>query len=428
MGIYCFIFFIRPTIENVTNVMSRKMKLKKLCLSALLLPMAVNGVTTKGIKYIDGSGPVNPATLVCANTSTPLPLVVSTLRDFGINSDFRNRVSVKFEVDYWTEKERGIPLKLANFFGDRQINWDGPPSFGVQGIGGPVSQVPLSTRFMKGMSVADAGIGYPKKQDQNKKFEPYYNEVIIWKSPSFYTIKYNPVVQRADGGSRAFDLRQPDEIIWLPTRSIKRLSIRIEDRKSPPRPEISNITAFVAFTWRAKFGYNPKSMDPPILELSKVEMSGWDKENGGNMHIGIDNDLKVYFLSNLSAKVSMSLGETYILAMNWSRIPDIRNLATNTNYSKKYREARNAFAGPRVNFHDLYFGMERGEKFPQYDINLKKTDFIYTNADLINGNLGEFGYKKYAQTYFRGSISAYNNVYINEDQYRKDGSVLNICD
>nr|WP_306803673.1 hypothetical protein [Providencia sp. PROV129] len=399
------------------------MKLKKLCLSALLLPMAVNGVTTKGIKYIDGSGPVNPATLVCANTSTPLPLVVSTLRDFGMNSDFKSRVKVVVEVIYWTERERGIPLKLANFFGDRQVNWEGKPIFGQEVSGSIVSQIPLSTRFIPKMSVADAGIGYPRKKDQKKQFEPYYNQVEYLKSRYFYIINYRPDVQYGDYG-----LRQPDEIIWLPTRSIKSLKIRVEDRKLQSRPEASNITAFVAFTWTAKSGYNPKSMDPPILELSKVEMSGWDKENGGNMHIGIDNDLKVQFLSNLSAKVSMSLGETYILAMNWSRIPDIRNLATNTNYSKKYREARNAFAGPRVNFHDLYFGMERGEKFPQYDINLKKTDFIYTNADLINGNLGEFGYKKYAQTYFRGSISAYNNVYINEDQYRKDGSVLNICD
>lgn len=399
------------------------MKLKKICLSALLLPMVVNGASTKGIKYIDGSGPVNPATLVCANSSTPLPLVIATLRDFGVTSPYRSRIRVSIQVMYWMESERGIPLKFASFFGDRQVNFAGKPQFGKLTPGAKVSQIPLSARFLPGMSVADAGIGYPNKQDKKKQFQPYYNQVEYIKGRNDYYINYYPSVQYGDYG-----LRQPDEIIWLPTRSIKKLKILIEDKQSPPRPEISNIPAFVAFTWSAKPGYNPKSMDPPILELSKVEMSGWDEENGGNISIGIDNDLKVHFLSNLSAKVSMSLGETYTLAMDWSRIPDIRNLATNTNYSKQYREARNAFAGPRVNFHDLYFGMERGEKFPQYDINLKKTDFIYTNADLISGNLADFGYKKYAQTYFRGSINVYNNVYINEEQYRNDGSVLNICD
>ncbi|USR66882.1 hypothetical protein NFC79_09950 [Providencia stuartii] len=404
------------------------MKLKKICLSALLLPMVVNGAYTKGIKYIDGSGPVNPATLVCANSSTPLPLVISTLRDFGMISDLRNRVVVKIDVSYWTEKERGIPLKFANFFGDRQINWDGVPIFGVQGPAGPmgrvqVSQIPLSTRFMKGMSVADAGIGHPSKADQKKQFEPYYNQAISFKHQTFYIIHYEPVVQYG-----SYELRQPDEIVWLPMRSIKHLSITVQDKRSPPRPEMSNVTAFVKFTWSAKPGYNPKSMDPPVLELVHVSMSGWDEENDGQTVIGFDKDLKVQYFSNLSAKVSMSLGETYTLAMNWSRIPDIRNLATNTNYSKQYREERNAFAGPRVGFADLYQEMARGKKFPQYDINLKKTDFIYTNTDLITGDLGEFGFKKYAQTYFRGSINAYNNVYIDEGQYRKDGSILKVCD
>lgn len=408
--------------------MGKNMKLKKICLSALLLPMVVNGAYTKGIKYIDGSGPVNPAKLVCANTSTPLPLVVSSLRNFGMISEFKNRIQVKYEVYFWREDERGIPIKLANFFGDRQVNWDGAPSLGPYGRGDEVSQVPLSARFIKGMNVSDAGIGYPQDADKQKWFEPYYNQVMMWKNPSSYSLYYKPVVQRMVGGIMPVSLRQPDEIMWIPTRSIKKLIIRVEDRESPPRPEISNIPAFVAFTWSAKPGYNPKSMDPPILELSKVEMSGWDEENDGNISIGIDKDLKVQYLSNLSAKVSMSLGETYAIAMDWSRIPDIRNLATNTNYSKQYREERNAFAGPRVGFADLYQEMARGKKFPQYDINLKKTDFIYTNTDLITGNLAEFGYKKYAQTYFRGSINAYNNVYINEGQYRKDGSILNVCD
>lgn len=389
----------------------------------LLLPSIAISATTKGIKYIDGSGPTNPADMVCANTSTPLPIVISTLRDFGITSIYKNRILVTIEVIYWTEKERGFPIKLANFFGDRQINWNGKPTFGESTQSTEVSQIPLSTRYMPGMSVADAGIGYPRTQDQKKQFSPYYSQVKYLKSRNSYVILYNPDVQYGDYG-----LRQPDEIIWLPTRSIKSLKIKIEDKKSPPRPEISNIPAFVAFTWAAKSGYNPKSTTPPMLELSKVEMSGWDAENGGSYLQGIDNVLNVQFLSNLSAKVSMSLGKTYTLAMNWSRIPDIRNLAINSNYSKQYREARDAFGTLKIDFPELYHGMERNEKYPGYDINLKKLDFIYANVDLIEGNLGEFGYEKFKQTYFRGSINAYNNVYIDEEQYRKNGSVLDICD
>ncbi|WP_353241665.1 hypothetical protein [Providencia sp.] len=399
------------------------MKFKGLYLAMLLLPPIAISEITKGIKYIDGSGPTNPASMVCANTSTPLPIVISTLRDFGITSAYKGRILVTIEVFYWTEKERGFPIKLANFFGDRQIDWDGKPAFGENTPSTEVSQIPLSTRYMPGMSVADAGIGYPKTQDQKKQFSPYYSQVKYLKSRNSYVILYNPDVQYGDYG-----LRQPDEIIWLPTRSIKSLKIKIEDKNSPPRPEISNIPAFVAFTWTAKSGYNPKSTTPPILELSKVEMSGWDAENGGSYSQGIDNDLNVQFLSNLSAKVSMSLGETYTLAMKWSRIPDIRNLTTNGNYSKQYRAARDAFGALKVNFPDLYNGMERNEKFPGYDISLRKLDFIYANIDLIEGNLGEFGFDKFKQTYFRGSINAYNNVYINEEQYRKNGSILDICD
>lgn len=399
------------------------MKFKRLYLIMLLLPSIAISATTKGIKYIDGSGPVNPEGMVCANASTPLPIVISTLRDFGLTSIYKNRVKVTLEVVFWTEKERGIPLKLANFFSDRQIDWGGTPAFGEEVSGSRVSQIPLSTRYVPGMSVADAGIGRPTNADQKKKFEAYYSQVDYAKSRNFYTIKYSPTEQYGD-----YLLRQPDEIIWLPTRSIKSLKIKIEDKKSPPRPEISNITAFVAFTWTAKPGYNPKSIAPPVLELSKVEMSGWDAENGNNISMAVDNELQVAYLSNLSARVSMSLGETYVLAMNWSRIPDIRNLATNTHYSKQYREVRNAFGNTKNSFADLYYGMENGKKFPQYDIYLKKLDFIYTNADLIKENLGDFGYNNFDQTYFRGSINAYNNVYIDEVEYRKNGNVLKVCD
>ncbi|MDR2226546.1 hypothetical protein [Providencia sp.] len=398
------------------------MKFKKLYLTMLLLPSIAIGASTKGIKYIDGSGPTNPAAMVCANSSTPLPIVISTLRDFGITSIYKNRVLVTIEAIYWTEKERGVPLKFASFFGDTEVNWPGKPSFGDGSSGHSVSQIPLSARFMNGMSVADAGLGGTSKLDHKRKFEPYYSQVEYLKSRYFYIIKYRPGVQFGEYG-----VRQPDEIIWLPTRSIKSLKIKVEDKNSPPRPEISNITAFVAFTWTAKSGYNPKSMDPPILELSNVEMSGWDKENGGNYSTAIDPDLHVQYLANLSAKVSMSLGEKYTLAANWSRIPDIRNLVENTNYSKQYRVARDAFGALNVNFPSLFHGIERGEKFPGYDLNLRKVDFIYANLDLIENNLHEFGYKNYVQTYFRGSINAYNNVYIDEDQYRRDGSVLDIC-
>lgn len=128
MGFYSAIFAFRSAIKNVTNVMEIKMKFNKLYLITLLLPLAANGITTKGTKYIDGSGPVNPEGIVCANASTPLPIVISTLRDFGLTSIYKNRVKVTLEVVFWTEKERGIPLKLANFFSDRQIDWGGTPA------------------------------------------------------------------------------------------------------------------------------------------------------------------------------------------------------------------------------------------------------------------------------------------------------------
>ena len=379
----------------------------------------------KGIHYLDAPS-VSSGASICATTFTPLPIVVSTLRDFGITSAYSDRVLVTVDVEYWREKERGIPTKIASFFSNTIDKPDGhSPLFSQYRT---VSPLPLSTRYFPGMSIADAGIGRPTKQDQNRTFEPYYKQITYYKQDSKYHIEYQPKAQQSLYLSSY--IRQPDDIIWLPGRSIKKLVIKVADLKSPAAPpEYSNKPqASTTFIWTARAGYNPKSTQPPVLELDSVTLSGFENNTQKyGFEIGTDSYRGIPYLGNATAMASITLGERYTLDLDWNRMPIIRDLATNSLYSRYYLQERSAFSGANYTFYQLFDLTKNNRKLEQYDLNLKKTDFIYANFDLLEENLG-FGYgNKYKRTYFRGSINAYNNVYLDEEQYRKNGAILNSC-
>lgn len=379
----------------------------------------------KGIHYLDVPS-VSSSASICATTFTPLPIVVATLRDFGVTSTHSERVLVTVDAEYWSEKERSIPTKIASFFSNTIDKPDGhSPLFSQYRT---ISPIPLSTRYFPGMSVADAGIGRPTKQDQNRVFEPYYKQINYYKQGTTYHIEYMPKAQASVYLSNA--IRQPDDIIWLPGRAIKKLTIKVADLKSPAAPPeyTGKPQASATFMWTAKSGYNPNSTIPPILELNNVTMSGFeDNKQKYGFDLGSDSYRNTTFLGNATAMVSITLGEKYTLDLDWNRIPIIRDLATNTLYSRYYLSERNTFSGTNHNFHLLFDAMKNNKKLNQYDLNLKKIDFIYTNFDLLEEGLGYGHGNSYKRTYFRGSINAYNNVYIDEEQYRKNGAILNSC-
>ncbi|MCG9950168.1 hypothetical protein MIB43_009550 [Providencia rettgeri] len=399
--------------------------------TVLLLPIIAVAKTTKGVNYINNTAS-NPIMSVCANTSTPLPIFISTLRDFGLTSKFSNRVNVSVTAEYWTEEERGIPIKIANFFAMDTIRKpDGrTPLLGNYSTKKEVSPIPMSAREYSGMSISDAGLGKPTKTDRKRTFESYNSQILYIKNRGVYNANYFPRQQAAPttyGGGEYF--RQPDDIIWLPGRAIKKLTIHIYDSNPPASPpELKGRPApTVIFEWKAKTGYNPKSSVPPILELTSVTYSGQGNSSWGEESAS-DNEIDKMLYGNASVLSSITLGEKYTLAMDWNRSPIIRDLATNPFYSRAYQLERDAFKAGDLDFAQLVNAISQNKKLSAYDINLKKTDFIYTNIDAINRDLGWGHGGKYKITYFRGSINAYNNVYIDQEKYEKDGSIMKICD
>lgn len=104
------------------------------------------------------------------------------------------------------------------------------------------------------------------------------------------------------------------------------------------------------------------------------------------------------------------------------------SIAKNRNTATLPQLERDAFKAGDLDFAQLVNAISQNKKLSAYDINLKKTDFIYTNIDAIDRDLGWGHGGKYKITYFRGSINAYNNVYIDQKKYEKDGSIMKICD
>lgn len=403
--------------------------MKKIYCAALLLsPSVVLAAPTQGISYVEGSSS-SPLLSVCANTSTPLPIFIATLRDFGVTSKYSNRVEIKVTADYWSEKERGIPIKSSSFFSmDTVYKPNGKkPTFGQSKDVMPVSPLPMSAREYPNMSVADSGIGRPTKTHRKRNFEPYYSQIVYTKEQGRYTATYRPKEQMA--GTKTLEvIRQPDDIIWLPSRSIKTLTIQIKDLEQPKIPPGYEglPPGEVTFIWEAKAGYNPKTATPPILELKKVTYSGKGNSKWGTSYER-DEETGQLAHGNVSVHSSITLGETYTLDMKWNRSPVIRELATSELYSAQFLRERDAFRNGNLSFGQLVSAAGY-QKLSEYDMNLKKLDFIYANIDAkdIDFHMGHGG--KYRVTYFRGSINAYNNVYIDYDEYKKNGSVLKTCD
>lgn len=411
-------------------------------ITLLISPVTIAS-TTYGINYIEGGG-ANSRLSVCATTSTPLPIFVATLRDFGLSSEFRNRLSITVDANFYTEKERGVAIKSANFFSmettDKPVK---PKQYSIledYGKTRPVSPLPMSTRQYgktpeyNAMSTADGGIGLPTEHDQQRYFEPYYSQIRYIRDGSHYKAVYSPKQQFRNGSVRD-PLRQPDDIIWLPGRAIKSLTITILDLQAPAAPaEYKGKPApSVTFVWKAKTGYNPKSFFPPILELVQVSYAGDDNPKWGTV-AKFDEQINRQQWGNAAVSTSITLGDSYTVDLTWNRSPVIRDIVSNSSYGPNYLAGKNAFGGDVfnanvMNFPKLHQALKNNQKLSRYDINLKKLDFIYANIDALTEPF-PFSTKKSAElTYFRGSINAYNNVYFDENKNPTVNTTpIKVCD